>query len=166
MRTQFHYRTGRRIVVTLLLLVTTSFSSFSTLFAKATIIQDNYSVPIDEVIYSDCAGEPLHFVGEFHVIERTTIDENGGFHSTFVGNDHNVSAIGLSTGNLYRRVGVTHTSLKLTGELPYEMTYTNSFSFIGRGMAANTLEIDVVRLNIHENGASTITFENRILECK
>lgn len=166
MKTQYHHPLVRRIVVILLLLITTSFSNFSTLFAKATVIQDNYSVPVDEVIYSDCAGEPIHFVGEFHVTEQTTIDKNGGFHNTFVGNDHNVSAIGLSTGNLYRRVGVTHTSLKLTGELPYEMTYTNSFSFIGRGMAANTLEIDIVRLTIDENGESTITFENRILECK
>ena len=53
-----------------------------------------------------------------------------------------------------------------SGQLPYQTTYPNSFSFIGRGVAANTLEIDIVRLSINENGASTIIFENRILECK
>ncbi|MEZ4617373.1 MAG: hypothetical protein R2867_17945 [Caldilineaceae bacterium] len=157
---------GYRIIALIILLTTMGLCKPTLALAKATIIHEAYVVPVDEVIYSDCAGEELHFVGEFHVIEQTTIDEHGGFHTTFVGNDHNVRAISLSTGNLYHRVGVTHTSMKLTGDLPYETTYTNSFSFIGQGAATNTLEIDIVRLNIDENGASTITFENRILECK
>lgn len=163
---QYHYPIVRRIVVILLLLITISFSNSSTLFAKATVIHEDYTVPVDEMIYSDCAGEEIHFVGEFHVSTNTTIDQNGGFHTTFVGNDHHVTAVGLSTGNLYHRVGVTHVGTNLVGQLPYVTNYTNSFSFIGQGVATNTLEIDIVRLSIDENGESTITFENRILACK
>ena len=41
-----------------------------------------------------------------------------------------------------------------------------SFSFIGQGVAANTLEIDIVRLRIDEHGQLTISFKNRMLACK
>jgi hypothetical protein len=155
-----------RVVATVMVLLVLSLSSASPVLAKATIIHDNYSMPVDETVYSDCAGEPIHFTGAFHVSEHTTIDENGGFHFTFVANDHNVTAVGLSTGTAYRRVGVTHISDNFSGQLPYQRTYTNSFSFIGKGVAKNTLEIDIVRLSIDENGEATIIFENRILACK
>ena len=161
-----YYPIAIRTAVIILVLLALSLSDAAPALAKATVIHEDYAVPVDEVIYSDCAGEEIHFNGEFHVSAHTTIDENGGFHATFVGNDHNVTAIGLSTGAIYRRVGVTHVSDNFTGQLPYQTTYTNSFSFIGRGVAANTLEIDVVRLHIDATGTSTVIFENRILECK
>lgn len=161
-----HYRRAISMVATIVLLLALSLSSAAPALAKATVIHENYAVPVNEIIYSDCAGEDIHFTGEFHVAAHTTLDENGGFHATFVGNDHHVTAVGLSTGAIYRRVGVTHSSDNFSGQLPYQTSYTNAFSFIGRGVAANTLEIDIVRLSINENGASTIIFENRILECK
>jgi hypothetical protein len=161
-----NYRHATVMVTTLMVLLALSLSSAAPALAKATVIREGYAVPVDEVIYSDCAGEAIHFTGEFHVAAHTTMDANGGFHATFVGNDHNVRAVGLSTGAIYRRVGVTHVSDNFSGQLPYQTSYTNSFSFIGRGVAANTLEIDIVRLHIDETGASTIVFENRILECK
>ena len=161
-----NYQRVISMVATILVLLAVSLSSAAPALAKATVIRENYAVPVDEIIYSACAGEAIHFTGEFHVNAHTTLDANGGFHATFVGNDHHVTAVGLSTGAIYRRVGVTHSSDNFSGQLPYQTTYTNSFSFIGRGVAANTLEIDIVRLHIDENGASTIIFENRILECK
>lgn len=154
------------MVTTIVVLLTLSLSSAAPALAKATVIREGYAVPIDEVIYLDCAGEVSHFTGEFHIAAHTTLDGNGGFHATFVSNDHNVTAVGLSTGAIYRRVGVTHSSDNFSGQLPYQTSYANCFSFNGRGVAANTLEIDIVRLHINENGASTIIFENRILECK
>ncbi|MEZ4713730.1 MAG: hypothetical protein R3A44_41465 [Caldilineaceae bacterium] len=154
------------IVATIVVMLALSLSSAPPALAKATVIHEGYAVPVDEVIYSDCAGEEIHFTGEFHVSTHTVLDENGGFHSTFVGNDHHVTAVGLATGAIYHRVGVTHVSDNFSGQLPYVTTYTNSFSFIGQGVAANTLEIDIVRLQIDAAGASTIIFENRILECK
>lgn len=160
------YRRVTVMVATIVVLLALSLSSAAPALAKATVIREKYAVPVDEIIYSDCAGEDIHFTGEFHVAAHTVMDENGGFHATFVGNDHNVRAVGLSTGAIYRRVGVTHFSDNFSGQLPYQTSYTNSFSFIGRGVAANTLEIDIVRLHIDENGTSTIVFENRILECK
>ncbi|HRW11281.1 MAG TPA: hypothetical protein P5121_39550 [Caldilineaceae bacterium] len=161
-----NYPIVNRIMAIIVLLTAVGLSNPSVALAKATVIHDNYSVPVDEVIYSDCAGEEIHFIGEFHVSTHTTIDGKGRFHTTFVGNDHQVTAVGLSTGNLYHRVGATHESMNLVGQLPYQISYTNSFHFIGQGMAANTIEIDVVRLSIDKNGESTIVFENRILECK
>ena len=155
-----------QIVVSITLLLIANLIHPSSALAKATVTHSNYAVPVDEVIYSDCASEPLHFVGEFHVTEHTTVDENGTFHSTFVGNDHHVSAVGLTTGATYRRVGVTHESVNIVGQRPYEINYTNSFSFIGQGVAANTIEIDIVRMTIDEDGGVSIVFENRILECK
>ncbi|MCE7989551.1 MAG: hypothetical protein DYG89_51020 [Caldilinea sp. CFX5] len=161
-----HSHRAISMVAAVVVLLAISLSSAAPALAKATVIHEKYAVPVDEIIYSDCAGEAIHFTGAFHVAAHTTMDENGGFHTTFVGNDHNVTAVGLSTGAIYRRVGVTHVSDNFSGQLPYQTSYTNSFSFIGRGMAANTLEIDIVRLHIDENGVSTIVFENRILECK
>lgn len=160
------YQRAISMIAIIVVLLALSLSRAAPALAKATVIHENYAVPVDEIIYSDCAGEAIHFTGEFHVAAQTTLDETGGFHTTFVGNDHNVRAVGLSTGAIYRRVGVTHSSDNFSGQLPYQTSYTNSFSFIGRGMAANTLEIDIVRLHIDETGASTIVFENRILECK
>lgn len=166
MKPHKHYPIVRSVVIATMLLITASFFSSSPVMAKATVVHDNYSVPVDEIIYSDCAGEEIHFIGEFHVSTHTTVDQSGRFHTTFVGNDHHVTAVGLSTGNIYHRVGATHESTNLVGQLPYQTSYTNSFNFIGQGVATNTIEIDIVRLSIDANGVSTIIFENRILECK
>ena len=63
------YPIVRSVVIATILLITAGFFRSSPVMAKATVVHDNYSVPVDEIIYSDCAGKEIQFVGEFYLVQ-------------------------------------------------------------------------------------------------
>jgi hypothetical protein len=131
------------IVGTVVLVMALSLINASTALARATAFHDNFDVPVDQTVFSPCAGEDILFTGAFHVEVHTTVDASGGFHSQFTNNDHNVSGVGLSSGTKYRRVGATVDSFNASGPPPLEETFTNSFNFIGsRGIEQHPVDRD------------------------
>ena len=57
------FQSFKVIATIVMVIVTLSLSSAVPALAKATVVHENYAVPVDEVIYSDCAGEDIHFLG-------------------------------------------------------------------------------------------------------
>jgi hypothetical protein len=134
--------------------------------AQAVVFHDQFEVPVDEIVYSDCAGEDIHFTGSFHVASHTTVDANGIAHVHITANDHNVSGVGLSSGTKYRRVGATNQTYKFDGSLPLNVSVTNSFNFIGQGANNNFLLISSFHFTINANGEMTGFVDNFRLECR
>lgn len=69
---------------------------------------DNFDIPVDETVFSLCAGEYIHFTRAYHVPANTAVDANGTDHIHVTYNDYNVIGLGLSSGTKYHRVGVTN----------------------------------------------------------
>ncbi len=134
--------------------------------AKATVFHSNVDIPVDETVFSQCAGEFIQFTGVTHMETHTVVDANGGFHSQFTFNDNNISGVGQSSGTKYRRVGAIHSTFNISGSAPLEQTITNSFNFIGQGAKNNTLLIETYHVTVNANGEVTAFVNNSKFECR
>ena len=74
---------------------------------KADVFRENVHFPVEFTEFFVCAGEEIHFTGDFHLNFHNTIDANGGFHVVFTFNDHSLSGVGLTSGIKYHEVGAT-----------------------------------------------------------
>jgi len=142
------------MLLLLLLTVTVGVVGAAPALAQATVFHDNIDIPFEVVLASPC-GESVHFTGAFHVETHTVDDANGGAHTQVTANDHKVSGVGVSSGLKYRRVGATVNSFNTNGSLPFEATFTNSFSFIGQGATNNTLLFETFHITVNANGELT-----------
>lgn len=140
--------------------------SGSSSLAQATVFHEKFDIPVDETVFSDCAGEDIRFTGAVHGEAHTVVDANGRLHSQSTLNDHDVSGVGLLSGTEYHRVGATNSTFNASGPPPLEVTVTNSFNFIGQGAANNTLLIETFHFTVNANGEVTATVGNFSFECK
>ena len=161
-----NYQFATIIVANIVLVMALSLINASPALAQATVFHDNFDIPLDEIVFSTCAGEDIHFSGVVHMQTHTIVDASGGFHAQFVFNDHNVRGVGLSSGAKYRRVGASVDSFNTSGPPPLEETFTESFHFIGQGASSNTLLITTFHITINANGETTAFVDNSELECR
>ncbi|MBI1760640.1 MAG: hypothetical protein HYR56_04305 [Acidobacteria bacterium] len=133
--------------------------------AQAQVIHAQVSVPVNDILFSTCAGEAIHFTGSYHLRSATTVSANGNFHTGFTANDSDIVGVGLMSGNLYRRVGATHAISNINGPPPLSLTFTNSLNFIGQGQAPNQLLIQNGHITVNANGQLEVFFDHTQLEC-
>jgi len=127
---------------------------------KAVSFSENFHLPVDFTAFSQCAGEELHFSGYFHWNSHLTIDAQGGFHSVFIANDHDLGAVGLTTGIKYREVGATTEIFNVKGTAPQEGTVTVTLNYIGQGPNNNAINRFQFHYTINANGVITVEFVN------
>ena len=126
---------------------------------KADVFGDNLHFPVEFTEFSECAGEELHFTGDFHFMFHTVIDAQGGFHSVFISNDHSLSGVGLTTGVKYHEVGAFTEVFNVKGDAPQEGTITVTLNFIGQGPGNNAINTLKFHYTVNANGITTVEFE-------
>jgi hypothetical protein len=133
---------------------------------KAAVAVGQTSVVVDDTVFSDCAGEDIHFTGEYHVEIHTVTDGKGGLHGQVTANDHNLTGVGMTSGTKYRRVGTTVDRFNVSGPPPLVETFTNSFNLIGQGSKNNTILIETFHVTVSANGDVTASVDKARIECK
>ncbi len=163
-------RVGRRLTLSLCILFTlATLALLHTLPARAeaSVFHDNFKLPLEETLFSACAGEDIRFTGTVHVETHVVEDAHGGVHFQSTVNDQNVRGIGLTSGTKYRRVGATVDRFNTTASgFPFETTFTESCKFIGPGTANNTLLLTTFHITVNAKGEITAEIDRVKVECK
>jgi hypothetical protein len=150
-------------------------------FAKVTtIFKGSFTIPfppppgtpgIPNPFFIPCAygglGEDVLISGNVRVAVNVFIDANGGFHVTDRAGPQGGTAVGQTTGDIYRTAGGEHTSIheSFTG-LPFSFNRVINSSFIGPG-PGNNFSIRIrLHTTINANGDVTVDFLNINEECK
>jgi len=151
-----------RAVACLVGLVTV-LASGSTL-AKAQTFTDTLKIPVfvDEggiEVFVPCAndgaGETVVLGGTLLLITHTTVKPSGEAVTKFHLSPQGVNGIGVTTGDIYRGVGVTqHVAVSKAG-LPIRATYENNFGIIGPGPGNNLFQHMVLVVTLDANGQIT-----------
>jgi hypothetical protein len=111
------------------------------------------------------AGEPVEVTGKLHVVLHETVDAAGGIHQSFHLQDAGSSGVGLVTGTVYRRVGVTRETGSLTSSGTEEFTFINVFDFTAPGPGNNFQLHQVVHVTINQNGVTSEVVKSTV-ECR
>jgi hypothetical protein len=100
------------------------------------------------------AGDEVSLSGTEHIVTSSTVDRNGGVHTTHHVNRY-ISGSGTS-GAEYVGVGIPNVIVTNTrGPFPYETTYVETASIIGKGSADSFLVHVLVHLTIDAKGNTT-----------
>lgn len=136
--------------------------------AKATVLTDNLQIPVNIFAFVPCAaggaGEWVDLNGPLHILFRTTIDDNGGFHSMVHFQPQGISGTGLTTGDSYQATGETLETFN--GKVGFEDTYVNNFKIIGQGPGNNFLVHNTIHFTVNANGEVTADVDNSSVECR
>ena len=135
-------------------------------------VEDKIPIPLF-IAFIPCAaggaGELAVVTGaELHVVLRTVIDADSGFHSSgHFQPIRNWDGIGTVTGDIYQATGVTRNNINVDGDgLPFESTFVNNFRWIGPGTGNNLLVHATIHLTINANGSLTADVFNASVDCK
>jgi hypothetical protein len=131
------------------------------------VFHDNFTVPLNFIEQVPCIDEELLFTGSLHVAVTSTIGANGD-HILVVQNDQGFSAVGLTTGTKYRRVGATvfQEDLISAEAVPLIFSFVNTFNILGPGPGNNLLIDEVTHFTINANGELTASVEYEKIECR
>jgi hypothetical protein len=136
--------------------------------AQATeVFNDNFTIPLNFVEQVPCIDEELLFTGSLHVAVTSTIGANGD-HIHVVQNDQGFSAVGLTTGTKYRRVGATifQEDLISADAVPLIFSFVNTFNILGQGPGNNLLVDEVTHFTFNANGELTASVVYDKIECR
>ena len=126
-------------------------------------------VPANIYVFADCAlggqGEEIYLAGNLHIVSHTTLDPNGGYHSTLSFQPQGISGVGSTSGDKYQATGITRYSDNYLN-LPYTTTYVNNFRIIGQGPGNNYLVHETYHITINANGELTAFVDNWSIDCK
>ncbi len=157
----------KRLMILALVLALIAFAAVPAM-AQAITYKTNEKIPIDMWVYIPCAaggaGEWVVLSGNLHVLSRTTLDGNGGFHNKSHYQPQGISGEGMTTGDKYQGTGVTQ--WQDNGQVGYEYTYVNNFRIIGQGSGNNYLVHNIFHYTINANGEMTAYVDNVSVECK
>lgn len=102
------------------------------------------------------AGEVVRVTVKLHIVVRQTLDAAGGVHLASHFQDAGSNGVGLVTGDVYRRVGQTKESFKVSASgFPVVLDFVNIFDFIAPGPGNNFQVHDVIHMTITRNGVTS-----------
>lgn len=118
--------------------------------------------------YNPCTGEEIQLFGENMLLYRFEYDANGSEHLVFMWKMHTAGAVGLSTGTIYKAVGLN------VGEKSYitpdetgHYYFTSRFGYVSRGPMPNWFQSDLVKIVVNANGEFVIfDVQSRQIECR
>jgi hypothetical protein len=103
-----------------------------------------------------CTGEPIEWTLRQEIINRSTIDAQGGFHGSFLFHDKGSSGVGLITGAQYRLAQVQDENFETAAdELPTNDTAVFLRRFISQGSLSNFRVTNLFHFTIDANGNLT-----------
>jgi hypothetical protein len=145
----------KRLVFLLAVVGTTLALAAGMALAQATTDKFNEKVPLNQIVFNPCTGEPLQLTGELHILFLVTNDANGGFHVQTQFQPQGVSGTGLVSGEQYRGVGVTREEFNAQqGELR-EYTLVDRFYLVSTGPSENMLATTTIHVTFNANGEPT-----------
>jgi hypothetical protein len=133
-------------------------------------VTSNTSIPIDITSFVPCAnggsGELVALTGYLHVRFMVTFDGAGGQHLSESYNPQGVSGIGLTTGDKYQGVGITHPVTNETAAGAFVDTFEDIFRVIGQGPGNNFLFHENFHITLHPDGTVTTFHDTFSISCK
>lgn len=125
-------------------------------------------IQLVEINFVPCAdggaGETVVVTVKLHVLLAQTIDASGGQHLTFHFQDQGSKGVGVVTGDVYRRVGVTRqTQNAAASGLPAEVTFVNVFDFIAPGPRNNFQVHELIHITATKNGVTAEVVKSTIV---
>jgi len=108
---------------------------------------------------ADCTDEVVEIRGTIHLVNQTQTD------GTVIGhfNYQNVSAVGLTSGNIYRVSSVDQSSL--ASPFPSDITSVQSFHLISLGSSSNLLVHVLFHITVNAEGDVTASISDLDMQC-
>lgn len=138
--------------------------------AQAANTMTNVTTPVDTILASPCAnggaGELLHITGRVHTLIHSTVNDN---HTTvtFHSQAEDVTAVGLTTGDVYRSGGVVRQTDSFQSDgATSETTIIMDVLFLGPGPDNNLVSHSVFHLTFNDNGELTSSHFDFSSECR
>jgi len=126
----------------------------------------SYTYPIQATTYfgicpPEGEGEGVAFEGTGHVVLREDVFTPGGIHQNYHDNLMDLRGTGMTTGNLYRFVGVfnLHTNVSQSGESAWEYEITQIGKIVSQGSGDNEYQHAVTKLTVGPNGITHAEFQ-------
>ena len=123
---------------------------------------DSFSQTVDVT----CDGDVLDQVaiaGDLHILMTETTDKRGGVVTTYHFQPVNVSAVGLTTGDTYRAVGLTRGTDTASGDNATS-TFVNNFYIIGQKSGIKYLIHETIHVTVVD-GEVVVTLDNGSARC-
>jgi hypothetical protein len=134
--------------------------------AQATTSTQRFTQPFVLDGMHPCTGEAVTLRGELVITTRTTVDSNGGFHSSFRLVPQHV--IGESdSGITYRAVGGHREHVNVSADqAPATFTLTDMFNVLSQGGADNYSAFTLIHVTVNSDGVATAETSLRRVECR
>ena len=126
--------------------------------AGAFTVTDTNRIPVSETVGGLCSDEPIFVEGTLLTVVHTTIDANGGGHTTFQFHIKG-EGVGLESGDKYVYNNLSRNEFNSTG--PFNETFTATFKVIRQGSVSTTDDLNaraVFHVTVNANGEVTTEF--------
>jgi len=133
-------------------------------------VRTNTDVPVDEQVFVPCAnndtGDTIQLSGTAHEVFDVTVDNTGGFHLHENSNGQDITGVSLTTGAEYHAGGGDVSTLNVNGKVGFEQEFSNTFTLIGEGTAANLILHFDGFLTVNPDGTVTANINHEDVQCK
>ena len=116
-------------------------------------------IPLFFLRSADCTGEVVEIRGAIHLVNQTQTDGRVIGHFNY----QNVSAVGLTSGTIYRVSSVDQTSL--ASPFPSDITSVQSFHLISLGSSSNLLVHVLFHITVNAEGEVTASISDLDMQC-
>ena len=115
-----------------------------------------------------CTGERMQLFGENMLLSRLEYDANGSEHLVVMWKMHTIGAVGLTTGTIYKAVGLNQgTKSYITPDVTGNYYFTSRFAYVSRDSLPNWFQSEHFRLVINANGVLVVeNIQSREIECR
>jgi hypothetical protein len=138
--------------------------------AQAVTTTSNATNQINATFFTPCAnggaGEPILVTGDIHTLFHFTSNDN---HTTikFHSQPQGVTAVGLTTGDIYRGTGVSQDTLSSQSDgATLATTNIVTVLFVGPGPDNNFVVHNVIHTTFNNDGELTSSHVSFSLECR
>jgi hypothetical protein len=129
-------------------------------------IADNPPAPEILAAIEACVGEPVALSGTINIVAHETDNANGGMDVSAIFTTQNASAVGQTTGTVYRGPAHDITKFNTSGPPPLEFTNLFRISLIGPGQTPKFVLKDQFHITFNANGDITATVNTASMVCK
>ena len=111
-----------------------------------------------------CTGEMIQLFGENMLLYRLEYDANGAEHLIFMWKMHTAGAIGLSTGTIYKAVGLNYGERSyITPDNTGHYYFTSRFGYVSHGPMPNWFQSLLWKIVVNANG-DVVVDDTQLLE--
>lgn len=115
--------------------------------------------PLHAIRSADCTGELVELSGTIHLVSQTQDDGSLIGHFNYQG----VTAVGLTSGNIYHASAVDH--FRLSDPFPSSISSIRSFHLISEGADSNLLVSALFHITVNGNGEVTTSIDTLDMQC-